>query len=226
MHREYLTHDRKDRAKAASLVVLTHMMLGVLLLTGLALHLDRHRDTSLVIFDVKSPPPPAEVRAEKPASASPAPAGRKAASTPVVAPRPAVPIVTPLAAAPVAGQDASTAAGASASGLGTGAGGVGTGSGGGGTAIIGARLIAGSLGRRDYPMIASLGSSRGTAELLLLVNQAGRVERCRVLQSSGNPQVDTIVCQLMTERASFSPAHSGDGTLYYQDVHYFPRWGR
>ena len=92
--------------------------------------------------------------------------------------------------------------------------------------MVGARLLGGALTRGDYRQIAELGSSRGAAELLLLVNTLGHVERCRALASSGNVQVDATLCQLLERRARFVPAHSADGTLFYQDVHYFPRWGR
>lgn len=228
MRRGYLEADKSDRAKAAGAALLIHVLLGAAFLTGLALHVDRQKETSLTTFDVEPPPPPppAEERRAKPAEDQQAPAGKKASPSPIVAPPAKLPVEPPVSATPVAGQAAAASAGAAASGEGTGAGGVGNGGGGNGGGVIGAQLLSGALSRGDYREIASLGSSRGAAELLLLVNKEGRVERCRSLASSGNSQVDAALCQLLIDRARFSPAHSADGTAYYQDVHYFPRWGR
>ena len=61
---------------------------------------------------------------------------------------------------------------------------------------------------------------------LLLVNPAGRVERCRALRSSDDPSVDNILCQTLMDRARFSPAREANGLPLYQDVRYFPRWHR
>ncbi len=227
----YLQPDRGDRAKAAGAALVIHLLLGAAFLTGLALHIDKQRDTGLTTFDVASPPPPPPVTEtrKKRADDRPAPAGKKSSPSPIVAPPAKLPVVQSMTAAPLAGQGTASTAGPAANGAGTGAGGSGNGQGGGGTGgggVIGARLVSGALTRGDYRQIASLGSSRGAAELLLLVNPAGRVERCRALGSSGNPQVDAGLCQLLAYRARFVPAHSADGMLYYQDVYYFPRWGR
>lgn len=229
MRSGYLMPNRTDRTKAAGAALAVHLLLGAAFLTGLALHIDRRRQASLSTFDVTIPPPPRpiEQRPVSPSRAAPAVAGKKAAPSPILALPAKLPSEQPVIAAPLAGQGAAPTAGAANGGSGTGAGGTGEGLGGGNdSGMVGARLLNGALNRSDYRMIADLGSSRGTAELLLLVNQSGRVERCRALASSGNPVVDSTLCQLLSERARFAPAHSAEGTLYYQDVHYFPRWSR
>ncbi|MEO7813839.1 MAG: hypothetical protein ABIR87_00125 [Sphingomicrobium sp.] len=227
MHSVYLETERSDRAKAAAAVLLIHLVLGAALLTGLAIHIDQRRDTSLATFDIQPPPPPppTDRKLAPSAKSTPAPAGQKASPSPIVAPPAKLPVEQTVAAASIAGLGAASSAGAAASGSGTGAGGAGNGLGA-GAGMVGALLLNGALTRGDYQQIADLGSSRGNAELLLLVNKFGRVERCRALASSGNAQVDAALCQLLTQRARFAPAHSADGTLYYQDVHYFPRWSR
>ncbi len=231
MQTKYLKADKSDRAKAAGATLVIHLLLGTAILTGLAMHLDRQHDFSLTTFNVEPPlplPAPAEIPNKTIAQDKPAPAAKKAIPRPVTAPKPKLPVKAPLTAAPIPGQGAAASVRAAASGTstGTGAGGSGDGTGVGNGGVIGARLLSGALNRSDFRDIADLGSSQGTAELLLLVNKAGRVERCRALGSSGNPKIDALLCQLLVDRARFAPAHAPDGTLYYQDVHYFPRWGR
>lgn len=231
MRQGYLQPESGDRAKAAGAALVIHLLLGAALLTGLALHIDLKRDDSLTTFDVEPPsppppPPPTANRAEKQTRAQPARAGRKANPSPIVAPPAKIPVERPVNAAPAPGQGVDSSAGAASSGTGTGAGGAGNGRGGGENGgVVGARLLSGALGRGDYRRIQAMGSSRGEAELLLLVNQLGRVERCRALRSSGYPEIDGALCQMLLDSARFSPAHAVDGSTYFQDVHYFPRWG-
>ena len=220
--------DRSDRAKAAGAALAVNLLLGAAFLTGLALHIDRQRQASLSTFDVVAPPPPPPIDQQPTtlAKATPAAVGKKDTASPIVVPPAKIPTEQRVAAAAVAGGGAASGAGAAASGSGTGTGGTGNGSGGSGGGMVGARLLTGALTSGDYRQISELGSSRGAAELLLLVNTLGRVERCRAVSSSGDAQVDATLCRLLADRARFAPAHSADGALYYQDVHYFPRWGR
>ncbi|HEV2044585.1 MAG TPA: energy transducer TonB [Sphingomicrobium sp.] len=223
--------DPRDRAKSAAAAAAIHLALGAAFLTGLAISPERRTDDSLKTFDVAEPPPPPPppvTEPSEPAKGAPAPAGKKADPSPIVAPPARLPTSQPVAAAPVAGTGPSPNAGAAASGSGTGAGGAGAGTGGGGSGAgrTGARLVSGGLGRGDYRQIAAMGSPRGDAELLLLINPAGRVERCRALRSSGNFAVDNALCQTLLNRARFAPAREADGSPLYQDVRYFPSWRR
>ena len=231
MHGTGYQTNQVDRAKAAGAAVIIHLLLGAAFLTGLALQPRLRSDDSLKTFDVRAPPPPPPPMTEAPsqsAKSQPALAGKKAEATPIVAPPARLPSPQPIVAAPVAGTGSSSSGGAAASGTGTGAGGSGNGAGDGGNGAgrTGARLVSGSLGPRDYRQIAAMGSPRGDADLLLLVNPAGRVERCRALQSSGDPAVDNILCQTLMDRARFSPAREANGSPLYQDVRYFPSWRR
>lgn len=224
--------DPRDRARSLAATVGIHLALGAALLAGFSLEADRKAEDALKTFDVPPPPPPAVP--EQPSAASseqPAPAGRTAEPSPIVAPPARIPAPQPVTAAPMAGIGSAATSGAASSGIGLGAGGTGAGrgsggSGGNGAGRIGARLISGALGRRDYRQIDSMGLSRGNAELLLLVNPAGRVERCRAVRSSGNTAIDDLLCRRMMQGAQFQPAREADGSPLYQDVRYFPTWSR
>ena len=231
MHGTGYQTNQVDRAKAAGGAVIIHLLLGAAFLTGLALQPRLRSDDSLKTFDVRAPPPPPPPMTEAPSQSAKsqlAPAGKKAEATPIVAPPARLPSPQPIAAAPVAGTGSSSSAGAAASGTGTGAGGSGDGARGQGNGAgrTGARLVSGSLGPRDYRQIAAMGLPRGDADLLLLVNPAGRVERCRALRSSGDPAVDNMLCQTLMDRARFSPAREANGSPLYQDLRYFPSWRR
>lgn len=230
MRSSFSPDNARDRAKSAAATGAIHLALGAAFLTGLALHPERISEDSLKTFDVEEPPPPPPIdeTTPRPTERQAAPAGKLADPSPIVAPPARLPTPQPVAAAPVAGSGSSASAGSAASGSGTGARGSSDGSGGGsnGAGRVGARLVSGGLGRRDYRHIEAMGSPRGDAELLLLVNPAGRVERCRALRSSGNPAVDNVLCQTLLDRALFSPAREADGSPLYQDVRYFPSWSR
>lgn len=234
MRSTYLASDPRDRTRSVAATAAIHLALGAALFTGLALKVDRHGDDALKTFDVTPPPPPPPASLDQPSPAQrdrPAPVGKKADPSPIVAPRARLPTPPPIPAAPVAGSGSASTSGAASSGTGPGAGGTGTGrgsggSGGDGAGRIGARLISGALGRQDYRQIDSMGLSRGNAELLLLVNPAGRVEHCRAVRSSGNTAVDELLCRRMMQGARFQPAREADGSPLYQDVRYFPNWSR
>lgn len=220
----------RDRAKSAAATAAIHLVLGAALLTGLSLQPERMPENGLKTFAVEEPPrpPPAIEAPSQPAKSKPAPAGAKADPSPIVVPPAKLPSPQPIAAAPVAGAGSLSNAGAAARGAGIGAGGSGDGADGAGNGAgrTGARLMSGGLGRRDYRQIAALGSSHGHAELLLLVNPAGRVENCRAVRSSGNSAVDHALCQTLLARARFWPAREANGSPLYQEIRYFPTWGR
>lgn len=233
MRRDALQSDRAERAKAAGAAVVIHLILGAAFLTGLALHPSVRNDDRLKTFNVEPPIPPVttpeHTRLDQ-AKSKPAPAGKRAVPSPVVAPPPRLPTPAPVEAAPVAGLGAASSAGAASSGAGAGAGGSGNGTGGGGQGAgggrTGAMLISGHLDRRDYRAIAGNDLPSGSAMYVLLVAPSGRVERCRASASSGVPRIDQAICAMLTDRLRFRPAMESDGRLLYQDVIYVARWGR
>jgi TonB family protein len=63
----------------------------------------------------------------------------------------------------------------------------------------------------DYPAEALQRHQEGSVRFLLLVNEAGRVSGCHVLQPSGVPVLDAMGCQVLRKRATFTPARDAAG---------------
>ncbi|SLJ96374.1 protein TonB [Novosphingobium mathurense] len=134
----------------------------------------------------------------------------------------AEPLPTVTATQPDSGNTANTGA-SNSSGPGQGAGGSGTGSGS-GTAGEGygsgdgyrrpaqlPRQISGKLHFADLPR--DLRKSREGAELTLRyrIGVDGRASQCRILLSSGRPELDDHTCRTITERFRFRPARDKMG---------------
>jgi TonB family protein len=64
---------------------------------------------------------------------------------------------------------------------------------------------------QDYPAEAMSRSQEGTSQFLLLIDEQGRVAGCHVERASGMPVFDTMGCQVIRERAKFTPAQDGKG---------------
>jgi TonB family protein len=58
----------------------------------------------------------------------------------------------------------------------------------------------------DYPLEAYNRQQEGSIQLLLLVDEKGVVAGCHVLTPSNIPVIDAMGCQVINERAKFSPA--------------------
>ena len=228
------TANRPDRAKAIAAVVVVHVALAFIILTGLNVRMVRSVVEHLTTIDIKEPPPPPPLpppppsapkpqQAKKPAGA-PAP---KAEPTPVVTPPPNIPSPSPMPAAKVAGTGSASASGAATSGTGTGAGGNGNGTGGGGYAdysrFTPARLI-GRIPNSEYRRISAGRIAQGSATIAFRVNPDGRVTGCRVLRSSGDSYVDSMVCAAATRWLTFDPARDPSGRPVSQDITYNPSW--
>lgn len=219
-----------DRAKSVAGVVAIHALLGYALIVGLRFEAGAGAADALAVFDLPatvSPPPveepePAAIPSPDPKGAA-APPNLRAEPTPVVAPPPPVrlPVPTPVAAAPIAGQGSETSAGAAeVAGPGTGAGGEGTGtgsgndgsgSGGGGGVVTRARLIAGRIRNADYPRGAGDAGAEGTVVVHFDVGVDGVVSRCRVVDSSGNAELDATTCRVIERRFRYEPARDASG---------------
>ena len=225
------TADRPDQAKAIAGVVLVHIALAAIILSGLNVQTVKHAVEQLTTVNIIQPRPPPPVQppprpVPKPAAAKPqgAPA-KKAEPSPVVAPQPKLPVPSPIPAAKVAGTGSSTRSGAAANGNGTGAGGVGNGPGGGGdfTGFTPARKIT-KIPDREYRRLADTGLRSGTVAIAIRVNPDGSVSNCRVVRSSGNPYADSLMCQLTIQYVRFSPARDPTGRPVAQDVTWAPNW--
>jgi periplasmic protein TonB len=223
-----------DRAKAAAAALVVHLLIGTAFLTGLVTNVSRRPSDALQTFDVTLPPPPPIVEVpidESAAKGDPGEAGKKADPTPIVAPEPmiAVPAKPPVAAAPVPGQGAASSAGAAAAGTGTGAGGAGTGLGGGGSGGSGAgftpaRRISKIPDNEYRRFVAASGMRTGRVALTVKVNTDGRPSHCRIVRSSGNPNADSLMCQLTLRYVTFRPARDPQGRPVAQDITWAPDW--
>lgn len=207
-------------------VILFHMAVGYLLIVRSTLEVPLPGE-SLVIFEVPpiAPKPPEEktedappARTLKPAATAAAP-NRHARPKPVSAPPPKIvaQVPPPIVAAPVSGTANEAAAGAidlpgpgtgsGGEGLGTGSGMAGSGTGGG----SGAKRIAGRIKDSDYPRAASRAQVGGTVVAHFDVGTEGRVSNCRVVQSSGNADLDETTCRLIEKRFRYQPATDAQG---------------
>ena len=223
---------RPDQAKAIAAVIVVHVALAAIILTGLNVRMVRHAVEQLTTIDIKEPPLPPPVPPPRPAPKShqaKLPAGApapKAEPTPVVAPPPKIPVPSPIPAAKVAGTGTAANSGASTSGTGTGAGGAGNGPGGGGTDYSGYSppgLIR-NLGRGDYRQIAAGRLPSGAAMVSLRVEPSGQATNCRVVRSSGDPDVDAGLCPLIEQRLRFRPALDNYGRPIPFQLQYVATW--
>lgn len=180
---------------------------------------------AMTVFEVQNPLPPADP-APEPAVKAPKPEGRASAAnkqakpTELVAPKPRVRIETPppIVAAPTAGTESDADAGATpvegpgtgggGTGTGLGSGGAGTGTGGGGAGAI---WIEGKIRDRDYPKAAAKARAGGAVIAHFDVAPDGRVDNCRIAQSSGRADLDATTCALIEKRFRYRPALDAQG---------------
>lgn len=226
----YRAIDRSDRAKALAGVLLVHVALAAVILSGLNVRSVGEAVERLKTFDIREAPPPPRIEPPPPPqpeqSGAPeeeaAPANIQSRPTPVVAPEPRVslPVPLPMNVAQVPGPEGAdrTAGASNVPGSGTGAGGQGSGFGGGGAGGTGsgsgsgeglgseARLLGGHRARLGSSFLRSVGVSRGAVPLRLTISATGRVTSCRPLRTSGSTQLDAELCRIMRTRSRWSPA--------------------
>jgi len=225
-----------DRAKAVIAVAAVHAALAFVILSGLNVRTVSEAVEALKTFNLAQPPPPPPLPPPPP-KPRPQPEMKKAAGAPakaaepapIVAPPPRIPAPSPLPAAKVAGTGTASTSGAAAAGSGTGAGGTGNGPGGGGYAdysrFTPARLVS-NIPNFEYGRLAATGIPSGLVGVRILVNPDGSVSNCRIARSSGDPSIDSLVCELTVRYVRFSPARDPSGRPVAQDITYFPNWRR
>ncbi len=227
-----------DRAASAAAAVAVQLGLLGLFLWGLGADMRRAIVEPIDPFDaltVLPPPEPTQVPPRREQSDTKArrlspreeggssPPNLRAEPTPIVTPPPRIPLPVPppVAAAPIAGAGAAASAGAAdIRGPGFGSGGFGDGrgrgaGGGGGGGGYGRdtppRRIRGSLRNADYPEALGVMGVGGTVEVIFRVLTDGSVTDCRILESSGNRQLDDITCDLIERRYVYEPSRDEDG---------------
>lgn len=228
------TADRPDQAAAIAAVIVVHVVLAFIILSGLDVSNVRQAVERMTTIAIKEPPPPPPVPPPRPAP-KPEPmkkpegaAAKKAEPTSVVAPQPKLPVPSPIPAAKVAGTGSASQSGAALAGSGTGAAGSGNGTGGGGNgaAFTPAQKITKIPNQEYRRLVAASGMERGTVGVAVRVTPEGFASNCRVVRSSGNPVADALMCQLTEEYIRFRPARDPYGRAVAQDVVWFPNWWR
>lgn len=216
------------------IAAVVQLALGLALLSGFRVSVERGRDAvqRLIQVTLAKPPPPPLVKVQpKPAPrkpreqsaprAEPAKPGGSPGPVPHHAPPSVQPIVAirPNAAPSGGGSGTGPAAG---SGSGGGSGGEGYGSGDG----VGEDLvqIAGEITPRDYPRHLGNAGVGGTVEGIFTVLTNGRVTGCRVTRSSGVPELDQLTCRLMEQRYRFRPATDRTGRPVSEVVDWDHQW--
>ena len=224
--------ETRSRTVAAVGAVALQVLIGWALITGLSVRIGHIVDEQMAVFDVAPPPPPPAPKpppehhaTRRPAHAA-APPHARATPVPVVAPPPVVvlpPLPPVITVAPVAAAGPDPAAGAALAGTGTGAGGAGNGLGGGGGGVR-ARFLRGRIKDSDYPESARRAGRGGDVTTRYLIDTHGRIERCTVVSSSGNPDLDAATCRLAIERFRYAPARDERGHPVEDTVFEDHRW--
>ncbi len=229
--------NRRERIISAGGVVALHAAILLLVQHARAPQVTPTAERSLVAFDVVTPPPvpppPKRDRERAPRKTGDAgQAGVAASRSAVVAPHPIVVPPLPPVAAPLAPGEGSAAVGGAANlragpgaglagtGPGKGAAGDGGGSGGG----TRARLMSGAIGPRDYPKAERRAGIEGSVTASFVVEADGRVADCRVVQSSGNENLDAITCRLIAARFRYEPARDAIGRAISERRGWRQRW--
>jgi TonB family protein len=65
--------------------------------------------------------------------------------------------------------------------------------------------------QEDYPEEAMRRGEQGTVFVRLLIDAAGQVDTCTVIESTGYPDLDRRTCTIVQTRAKFIPAKDEDG---------------
>ena len=212
----------RDRGVAIAAVVAIHalLLLALLHLSGKLDLPDAQQALSVFSLNAVPPPPQRERQQTRPkkSEASSAPENLKSEATPVVAPKPRIetPPRPQIAASPTPRSgNASTKGAAFVPGPGTGAGGQGSGNGAGGGdggAVEPPHLATPVLTGRDFSSdLLDQWPPRLTVFLRLRVDARGLVSECMVDRGTGNPSIDSEVCNLAHERLRFRPALNRSG---------------
>lgn len=221
----------RDKGGAITAVVAIHAALLFALL-NLSGHIDiTDPQNPIRMFDVTEappPPPPEPIRQQEQEKERPketegaaSPKNIRSQATPIVDPEPRIslPVPVPVATSRTPNQGTQptqgasdvpgpgTGAGGTGTGTGSGGAGSGTGGGGGGGVAMRAQLMTPSLRSRDFPSRLRRLLAQGRAPFVMFtVLPNGRVANCRIYQSSGNPELDTTTCALVTSRFVYRPA--------------------
>jgi protein TonB len=86
--------------------------------------------------------------------------------------------------------------------------------------------IRNAFSKRDYPASARRLRQQGSVTYEFRVGPDGRVDRCRILVSSGVPVLDETTCRLLRERVRLIPARDRDGKPTFDTLTGIIHWRR
>lgn len=228
----------RERFTALAAAFLVQLGLLVALMSGFHVQVIRAKEAvqQLIAVTLTPPPPPVPAPAPRKAAAAPKPNPSKETAAPKAVPAPiggspgpvrshASPSMTPIVqtrptAPPSGGGSGSGPAVGAGAGGGTGGWGYGDG-GGGGTDV---EQIAGDIYPRDYPRHLGRAGIGGRVGVLFTVLVNGRATGCRILRSSGIPELDVLTCRLIEQRFRFQPATDRFGRPISDQVEYDHYW--
>ena len=76
----------------------------------------------------------------------------------------------------------------------------------------------------DYPSRALREGKEGVTRITWDINTEGRVENCRVVSSSGTPELDEAACRAITRRGRYKPALDQNGNPIRSSESRSVRW--
>jgi len=191
-----------NRIVALFIVAIIHVIIGYVLITGLAYEAAKHVIERFTTVDIEEPPPeeeepppPEPEQNTPPPPVAPAPPINIAPAPPPIRTQPTIPppsppaLVVPPPAPPAAPSQAR------------------------GATTKGERSWAARI-QENYPARALREEIEGTVGVRVSVTPDGRVGSCQVTGSSGSPILDDAACKGMERYARFNPAldASGDPT--------------
>lgn len=210
-----------NRTVAIIVVAIVHLILGYVIVTGLAYNVIKQAAEDLKTFNVEEePPPPVEeppppppdqpIPETPPPVVSPPPIVRtqtppppiqtvREAPPPVITPR--APAAPPRPPAPPPPPPVQTVPPRSATGD-----------------------LQGLFRGDDYPQSALRNEEEGSVTARLTVGPNGRVTNCDVTSSSGSRALDSTTCRVLRSRARFTPARDSRGNPTTDTVTQRIRW--
>ena len=78
----------------------------------------------------------------------------------------------------------------------------------------------------EYRRLSSTGITRGSVGVTVKVNTDGSPSNCRVARTSGDSNIDSLMCDLTLRYVRFDPARDDTGRPVAQDVTFYPNWYR
>ena len=226
--------DGKTRALTLVGVALLHIAVIAALISAFGAEAVVQTVKSIAAFNIPAPPPPEPSptpSAAQPQGAS-APPAPKATPKPRALPKPRI-VVAPKPAPVAASTGAASKSGASVAGAGSGGGGQGSGTGNGsrgdgagGGLVRRAEKISGELKTKDFPRSGAGERDGRFIVVRYVVGTDGRVRNCRVVQSSGSPEADSITCRSIEKRFRYRPAQDGSGNRVSEETGWKQWWWR